>query len=118
MLDWARTGVVDVVQYDIFSYGFSSWLLLGPQLDGWNVRSAPHHYGGYYGNYAAGHLAGAIQRFAYVEWDEATVPGLDTGGYRVAEGRVTIPDTPGFGIDLDVERFERAVSSAGFSRAL
>jgi hypothetical protein len=31
---------------------------------------------------------------------------------------VTIPDMPGFGIDLDVERFERAVSIGGFSRML
>jgi L-alanine-DL-glutamate epimerase-like enolase superfamily enzyme len=118
LLDWARAGIVDVIQYDIFSYGFTNWLLLGQQLDGWNVRSAPHHYGGFYGNYAAGHLAGAIRRFTFVEWDEATVAGLDTTGYQVAEGRVALPERPGFGIDLDVERFEHAVASAGFSRAL
>lgn len=118
LLDWARAGAVDVIQYDIFSYGFTNWLLLGQQLDGWNLRSAPHHYGGFYGNYAAGHLAGAIGRFSYVEWDEALVPGLDTAGYQVVAGRATIPDAPGFGIELDPERFERAVSSAGFARAL
>jgi L-alanine-DL-glutamate epimerase-like enolase superfamily enzyme len=118
LLDWARTGIVDVIQYDIFSYGFTNWLLLGRQLDGWNLRSAPHHYGGYYGNYVAGHLAGAIRHFGYVEWDEAVVPGLDTAGYELVAGRVTLPDAPGFGIELDVERFERAVSIGGFSRAL
>jgi L-alanine-DL-glutamate epimerase-like enolase superfamily enzyme len=118
LLDWARAGAVDVIQYDIFSYGFTNWLLLGQQLDGWNLRSAPHHYGGFYGNYAAGHLAGAIGRFSSVEWDEALVPGLDTAGYQVVAGRATIPDAPGFGIELDPERFERAVSSAGFARAL
>lgn len=118
LLDWASAGAVDVIQYDIFSYGFTNWLLLGQQLDGWNIRSAPHHYGGYYGNYVAGHLAGAIRHFSYVEWDEANVPGLAPAGYEVAAGRVTIPAAPGFGIDLDVERFEHAVASAGFRRAL
>jgi L-alanine-DL-glutamate epimerase-like enolase superfamily enzyme len=118
LLDWARGGVVDVIQYDIFSYGFTSWLLLGQRLDGWNIRSAPHHYGCHYGNYVAGHLAGAIQRFGLVEWDEATVPGLDTGRYRVAAGQVTIPDSPGFGIDIDTERFADAVKRSGFARTL
>lgn len=115
LLDWARAGLVDVIQYDIFSHGFTNWLDLGRQLDAWNCRSAPHHYGGHYGNYAAGHLAGAIRGFTFVEWDEAAVPGLDTSGYQIAAGRVTIPDAPGFGIGLDGERFEHAVARGGFS---
>ncbi len=118
LLAWAQAGLVDVVQYDIFSHGFTNWLTLGPQLDGWNVRSAPHHYGGHYGNYAAGHLAGAIRGLTFVEWDDASVPGLDTSQYKVAEGRVVIPDRPGFGIELDTERFQHAVARTGFSRAL
>lgn len=118
LLDWARAGLVDVVQYDIFSHGFTNWLALGKQLDAWNIRSAPHHYGGHYGNYAAGHLAGATQGFSFVEWDEATVPGLDTSQYQVVEGRVLIPDVPGFGIALDHERFEHVVARTGFSRTL
>lgn len=83
MLAWAQAGLVDVVQYDIFDHGFTNWLALGQQLDAWNIRAAPHHYGGHYGNYVAGHLAGAIKGFSFVEWDEATVPGLDTSQYQV-----------------------------------
>jgi len=118
LLDWARAGLVDVVQYDIFSHGFTRWLALGQQLDAWHIRSAPHHYGGHYGNYVAGHLAGTIAGFSFVEWDEASVLGLDTARYRVVEGRVTIPDVAGFGIDLDQERFEHVVARTGFSRTL
>ena len=39
LMDWARAGFVDVVQYDIFSHGFSNWLDTGAQLDKWGVRS-------------------------------------------------------------------------------
>jgi hypothetical protein len=53
--------------------------------------------------------------FAYVEWDEATTPGLDASAYRVIEGRVHLPDTPGFGLDLDGSVFERAVGGSGYS---
>ncbi len=118
LLDWAWAGLVDVVQYDIFSHGFTTWLTLGRQLDEWHVRSAPHHYGGHYGNYAAGHLAGALQRMSFVEWDEANVPGLDTSGYQVVEGRVVIPDLPGFGIKLDTELFQHVVARTGFARMI
>ena len=53
LLVWARAGLVDVVQYDIFSYGMTRWLTLGRELDAAGVRSAPHHYGAHYGNYVA-----------------------------------------------------------------
>ena len=58
--EMARQRLVNVVQYDIFSYGFTRWLELGARLDRWGARTAPHHYGGHYGNYASGHLASAI----------------------------------------------------------
>ena len=118
LLDWARDGLVDVVQYDIFSHGFTRWLATGRQLDAWGARSAPHHYGGHYGNYAACHLAGAIRGFTYVEWDEATTPGLDAPGYAVRDGRVTVPDAPGFGLELDEATFRRAVEENGFTLSL
>lgn len=114
LLDWAEAGVVNVVQYDIFSYGFTPWLALGQKLDQWGVRSAPHHYGGHYGNYAAPHLAGAVNGFTYVEWDEATTPGLDASGYTIHEGRVRVPNEPGFGLALDEARFQAAVAAGGY----
>src|SRR4051812_44264993 len=51
LMDWAHERIVDVVQYDIISPGFTRWLEIGAQLDAWGVRTAPHHYGGLYGNY-------------------------------------------------------------------
>ena len=117
LLDWARDGVVEVVQYDYFGYGFSRWLETGRRLDEWGVRSAPHHYGGHYGNYVSGHLAGAIERFTFVEWDEARSPGLNTTAYRVEEGVVTLPAKPGFGLEIEEDAFQRAVKENGFSLA-
>jgi len=103
-----------VVQYDIFARGFTPWLALGRDLDTWGQRSAPHHYGAHYGNYVAGHLAAAIEGFTFVEWDEATTPGLDTSAYTLAAGRVAIPNRPGFGLTLDEATFRAAVATGGF----
>lgn len=114
LLTWAREGVIDVVQYDVFGYGFSNWLSTGAQLDAWKVRSAPHHYGRCLGNYVSGHLATAIDGFTFVEWDEATSPLVDASRYRIEQGHVVIPAAPGFGLALDEDAFARAVAAEGF----
>lgn len=118
LLEWVEAGVIDVVQYDIFSYGFSPWLRLGVQLDTWGVRAAPHHYGAHLGNYLAPHLAPSIDGFTFAEWDEAATPGIDAPGYRVEEGEARIPNHPGFGLELDADRFTAAVDAGGYRLAL
>ena len=115
LLDYARDGFVDIIQYDIFSHGLTKWLETGAQLDAWNVGAAPHHYGRHVGNYVSGHLAAALEGFLFVEWDEVSTPGLDGSAYQVEEGKVTLPNEPGFGLRLDEERFQRAVAENGFS---
>jgi len=118
LLDWARQGLVDVIQYDVRHPGFSRWLELGPTLDAWDVRSAPHNYGEPYGNYASCHLAPVIERFEMVEWDEAILEGVDATDYRLRNGFVTVPMEPGFGLDLDDAAFTRAVQRDGFTVTL
>lgn len=115
LVAWAEEGLIDVVQYDIFSYGFTRWLQLGARLDQIGVRSAPHNYGSVLGNYATGHLARRIDKLPFVEWDPADVPGIDTSRYAIREGQLHIPDAPGFGLTLDDERFTAAVASNGFT---
>ncbi|MEZ4713471.1 MAG: enolase C-terminal domain-like protein [Caldilineaceae bacterium] len=114
LLDWAEQGVIDVVQYDIFSYGLANWLATAAKLDKLGIHTAPHHYGRHLGNYISGHLATAAEQFLFVEWDEATTPGIAAPGYAIENGHVTIPDSPGFGLVLDEERFAHAVGNGGF----
>lgn len=118
LMDWARDGFVDVIQYDIFSHGFSNWLDTGARLDNWNVRTAPHHYGRHLGNYVSGHLAAAVQGFTFVEWDETSTPAIDASAYRVEDGHVVIPDAPGFGLALDDAVFRTAVEDGGWELRL
>ena len=115
LLDFARAGFVDIIQYDIFSYGITNWLDTGARLDGWKVGTAPHHYGRHVGNYVSGHLAAAVDGFLFIEWDEVSTPGLDGSAYQVNEGQVLLPDAPGFGLALDEEFFQQAVAANGFA---
>ena len=114
LLQWAEEGLVDIIQYDIFHPGFTRWLELGPQLDEWNVGSAPHHYGGHYGNYVSCHLSAAIKGFEFAEWDQADTPGLDDSGYSISDGLVSVPNSPGFGLNLDEEIYAHALQENGF----
>ncbi len=115
LLDWAAEGLIDVVQYDLYSHGLTRWLRTGRQIERRGTRAAPHHYGTAFGNYAACHLAAGLPTFAYVEWDDAFVPGLDASGYSVEDGMSRVPDTPGFGLSLDEALFQRAVTDNGFT---
>lgn len=114
LLDWAREGWVDIIQYDILGYGLTRWRELGAQLDAWGVRAAPHHYGEPLGNYFACHLAPAVRRFEAVEWDEATLEGVDASAYRLVEGYVEVPNLPGFGLILDESAWQKALSKGGW----
>jgi len=114
LLRWVQEGLVDVVQYDIFGHGLTRWLTLGRQLDEWGARSAPHHYGGHLGNHISCHLAPALRGFTFVEWDEVVTPGLDTSGYVLEDGWVSVPDAPGFGLSLDEAAFAQAVAEDGW----
>jgi L-alanine-DL-glutamate epimerase-like enolase superfamily enzyme len=109
LMKWAQVGVINVVQYDLRDYGFDNWLKIGKQLDGWGAKSAPHNYGSAYGAYASCHIAAAFEHFAFVEWDQIDLDGLDTSGYAIQDGRVHVPDAPGFGLRLDEGMFGAAV---------
>lgn len=114
LINWAKEGIIDIVQYDIFHPGFTRWLELGPELDAVNVGTAPHHYGGYYGNFVTGYLAARIEKFEFVEWDHADTPGIDDSSYSVSNGYVNIPNLPGFGLRIEEEPYKKAVEENGF----
>ncbi len=115
LLEWAKAGLINVVQYDLRQLGFRNWLDLGRELDAAGVKSGPHNYGVLYGNYASAHLASAIEGFASVEWDGGRVDGLDASAYRIEEGRLIVPEKAGFGLDLDDKYFAGIVSSTGWA---
>lgn len=115
LLDMVREGIVDILQWDILHPGLTRWLEIAPSIEAWGRICSPHHYGTFLGNYHLAHLGLSVPNFGFVEWDHATTPGVDTSGYSITEGLVTVPTTPGFGLQLDEEVYRRAVKDGGFS---
>ena len=112
--DWAKAGIIDVLQYDIKSYGFFKWIALSRELAPYNTFIAPHNYGGFYGNFAAAHLASATDRFSFAEYDEMSTEGVDTSGYTIKEGRLYVPEADGFGLFFDNKTFKAYSSETGW----
>jgi L-alanine-DL-glutamate epimerase-like enolase superfamily enzyme len=115
LVRWATEGIIDLVQYDMVAYGFGAWRDLGAELDATRVASAPHTYGNGLGHFATAQLSGVVAGLEWVEWDEAAFAVIDASGYVLRDGWVTVPDTPGFGRELDEAAFAHAMTERGFT---
>lgn len=115
LLDMVREGIVDVLQWDVLVPGLTRWLEVAPLVEQWGRLASPHHYGTHLGNYHSCHLGLAVPNYGFVEWDEATTPGITAPGYTVADGYAHVPARPGFGLELDEDVFGRAVRDGGFT---
>jgi L-alanine-DL-glutamate epimerase-like enolase superfamily enzyme len=115
LLEMVREGIVDVLQWDVLAPGLSRWLEVAHLIEQWGRLAAPHHYGTHLGNYIGAQIGLSLPRFAFVEWDQATTPGIDAPGYAVVDGYVQVPDAPGLGLTLDDDRYGQAVKEGGFS---
>jgi L-rhamnonate dehydratase len=114
IVEWAEQGLIDAIQYDLKDYGIINWLKLAKRLAKSGVKAAPHNYGGFYGNYASAQVYPAIEGFMFVEWDEAQIPGIDTSGYSVKDGQISVPSTPGFGLYIDEANYAGKVRDNGW----
>lgn len=115
LVEWAKQGLIDVIQYDIRWYGFNNLLDLEDEIKGTKIFQAPHNYGGPYGNYASSQIAPSIEKFLSIEWDEVKLPGMDASAYKLKEGKVHVPNSPGFGLFLDESYFLKEVQKTGWS---
>ena len=117
LLAWAQAKVIDVVQYDILSYGFSDWLALGAKLDGLGVQSDPPLWpphrrlrGLSFGRRHRAHGVCGMGRDRHA-W-------AGGGRLRHPDGEVIVPQTPGFGLALDEKIFTQAVAARGMVHRL
>ena len=106
-----RAGGIDVVQFDLRGYTLTRWLRYVPVLEATGTLSAPHNWGSHLSGYYIAAFARGCPRFAMAEIDTMAMPAVRADGYRLRDGRLTVPDAPGFGLELDAVRF--ATASAG-----
>jgi len=99
------------VQMDIEYLGFTEWRRLIPELEDANVRISPHNWGfGLKTRYTAS-LGAGYPLMDFIEGVIDETEGVITDAYAVADGKIIVPELPGFGMKLvwgqDLEEFIR-----------
>jgi len=108
-----RAGGIDVVQFDLRGYTLTRWLRYVPVLEATRTLAAPHNWGSHLSGYYIAQFGRGCPRVAFAEIDTMAMPAVRSDGYRLRDGRLTVPDTPGFGLELDASRFAAASEGKG-----
>jgi L-alanine-DL-glutamate epimerase-like enolase superfamily enzyme len=96
----AEERLVDVLLMDIHGFGLTRWRSLMPQVieKGWLV--SPHNWGAKLKTHYTTHLAAALGNFTMIEGVPDQTEGVDFDAYALVDGHLTVPSTPGFGMEL------------------
>ena len=116
LLELASEGLVQLLNLDIGGYGFTAWRRLAPRAIEHGLLLSPHTFNLEFKTCYAAHLLAATGHAALLESIPEEAEGVDTGGYRLEEGVLHVPDAPGFGLRLVWARTydEHGVDDSGF----
>ena len=108
-----RAGGIDVVQFDLRRYTLTRWVRYMSVIEETETLAAPHNWGSHLSGFYIPQFARGFGRFALGETDSMVMPGVHAEGYDLKEGLTSVPDTPGFGLELDEVYFARAQRAEG-----
>ena len=108
-----RAGGVDVVQFDLRHYTLTRWLRYMPVIAETGTLTAPHNFGSHLSGFYIPQFARGTGHFAMGETDIMAMPGVAADGYPLVDGMRRVPDTAGFGLELDAAAFEMAQRGEG-----
>jgi L-alanine-DL-glutamate epimerase-like enolase superfamily enzyme len=91
---------LDIFQLDINGVGPDGLIEEAALAHPHGGTIAPHSWGTLVGFYAMLHVARAIPNFYSAEQDPLTSDALIAEGYKIENGRCSVPDSPGFGLRL------------------
>ena len=100
LYSWCEDGLLDVLLMDVGSMGFSAWRRVMPRLLDIGAQGSPHAWGEPLKTYYAAQIACGLGNVPVVEGVPGNVDGVDDSGYVLEGGVLTLPDSPGFGLDL------------------
>jgi L-alanine-DL-glutamate epimerase-like enolase superfamily enzyme len=104
---WIERGAVDIVQPDATKVGgLTEALRIAWYAYDHGIDYVPHGYNTAFGLAADLHLAAALPKAEWVEYitPSPLIENITTQSWEVKDGWLDIPDTPGLGIEPDMER--------------
>ena len=97
----AEKKLLDVWQPDVCGYGFTAWRHLMREIEEKGFLASPHAWGQVVKTHYCAHLAAAYPyHIPCVESVLGESEGVDYSGYTLNNSILTIPNKPGFGMEL------------------
>jgi hypothetical protein len=96
----AAEKLVDVFLLDLGIVGFTRWRHVMPELVKAGVLASPHTWAWTPRSYYTAHLAAGVGNVVIVEGIPGKATGVDYSAYKFVDGKLQMPDVPGFGLWL------------------
>jgi L-alanine-DL-glutamate epimerase-like enolase superfamily enzyme len=96
----AAEKLVHVFVMDLGTTGYTRWRRIMPELKKAGVLASPHLWMWTPRPYYAAHLAGGVGNVCIVEGIPGKPDGADFSAYTFVDGKLRLPDAPGFGLRL------------------
>lgn len=100
-----EAGAVDLLQGDMYGLGIEGILAEAALGQPAGIRIAPHNWSSLLSLFMQVHVGLSVQNFYRAEMDPLATEVLGYDGYRIEEGRCSVPDAPGFGLTINEDRF-------------
>lgn len=101
LLTLAGGRLIDVLLMDLGALGFTAWRRMQPRIRALGAQSSPHAWSEPFKTCYAAQLGCGLGGVPIVEGVPGAVDGVDAGDYRLRDGVLTLPETPGFGLAID-----------------
>ena len=96
----AEEKLIDVIVMDLDIVGFSRWRRVMPELVKAGIAASPHAWMWCMRTHQTAQLAGGVGNIEIVEGIPGRTTGVDDSNYRMRDGKLVLPDQPGFGLEL------------------
>ena len=100
VMDLLRKKLIDVHLTDIEELGFTNWRKLMPKLKDIGALASPHAWGSLLKTYYIAHLAAGLGNTVTIEGVTSSSDDVDLSGYKIVNGKLVLPASPGFGMTL------------------
>ncbi|MGA1198901.1 MAG: enolase C-terminal domain-like protein [Candidatus Latescibacterota bacterium] len=100
LYDLCERKLLDVILPDVGAMGFTPWRHMMRKLIEIGGQGSPHAWSEPFKSWYAAQIGCAYGHVPIVEGVPGYVDGVDDSGYVVENGVLTLPDKPGFGMDL------------------
>ena len=98
---------IDVLQGDMNGFGVEGIMAEAAMAEPQGILVAPHNWSSMVALFLQTHVGLAIPNFYSAEHDPTTSDVLIADGYKIEDGRSHAPDSPGFGLAIDEDKFDQ-----------